>query len=82
MYVQALILPTNTKGRNIMGYLESIFSFIGDATWGWALIPFLVVIGVFFTLASGFVQFQFFGRMFRVLFPGGQQPEQTHSGVP
>jgi AGCS family alanine or glycine:cation symporter len=61
-----------------MAYLESIFNFIGDATWGWALIPFLVVLGVFFTLTSGFVQFQFFGRMFRILFPGGQATAEGH----
>jgi AGCS family alanine or glycine:cation symporter len=61
-----------------MTYLESFFGFIGDATWGWALIPFLVVLGVFFTLTSGFVQFQFFGRMFRVLFPGQQPAAEGH----
>jgi AGCS family alanine or glycine:cation symporter len=61
-----------------MGFLESIFNYISDATWGWALIPFLVVLGVFFTLASGLVQFQFFGRMFRVLFPGGQAASEGH----
>jgi AGCS family alanine or glycine:cation symporter len=61
-----------------MGYLESFFGGIGNATWGWSLIPFLVVLGVFFTLASGFVQFQFFGRMFRVLFPGGQPEPGGH----
>ena len=55
-----------------MGFLQDVFGAIGDATWGWALIPFLVVLGGFFTLASGFVQFRYFGRMFRVLFPGGQ----------
>ena len=57
-----------------MQTIEAIFNAIGDGTWGWSLIPFLVVLGAFFTLASGFVQFRFFGRMFRILFPG-QQPE-------
>ncbi len=57
-----------------MSFLESIFNAIGTGTWGWSLIPFLVVLGAFFTLASGLVQFQFFGRMFQVLFPG-KQPE-------
>ena len=57
-----------------MAFLESIFGAISDGTWGWSLIPFLVVLGIFFTLASGLVQFRFFGRMFKVLFPG-QQPE-------
>ncbi|WP_339114912.1 alanine/glycine:cation symporter family protein [Thioclava sp. GXIMD2076] len=50
-----------------MDFLELIFSKIGDLTWGWSLIPILVVFGVFITLATGFVQFRFFGRMFRVL---------------
>jgi AGCS family alanine or glycine:cation symporter len=61
-----------------MSFLESIFGAIGDGTWGWSLIPFLVVLGVFFTLASGFVQLRFFGRMFRVLFPGGQVEPGQH----
>ncbi len=61
-----------------MSYLENIFNAIGDGTWGWSLIPFLVVLGCFFTLASGFVQFRFFGRMFRVLFPGGQPEPGQH----
>ena len=50
-----------------MEMIESIFRVIGDLTWGWSLIPFLVVIGLFFTVASGFVQFTYFKRMFRVL---------------
>ncbi|MBK9259944.1 MAG: alanine:cation symporter family protein [Polyangiaceae bacterium] len=51
-----------------MKQLEAIFGFIGDATWGWSLIPFLVILGAFFTIASGFVQFRYFWSMFRVLF--------------
>jgi Na+/alanine symporter len=50
-----------------MEMIESIFGVIGDLTWGWALVPFLVVIGLFFTVATGFVQFTYFKRMFRVL---------------
>jgi AGCS family alanine or glycine:cation symporter len=50
-----------------MEFLESLFGVIGDLTWGWALVPFLVVLGLFFTFASGFVQFKYFFRMFRVL---------------
>ncbi|MQX37201.1 alanine:cation symporter family protein [Roseospira navarrensis] len=51
-----------------MEFIEGIFGRISDLTWGWSLIPFLVVLGVFFTLISKLVQFQFFGRMFRVLY--------------
>lgn len=50
-----------------MALLESFFGLIGDLTWGWALIPLLVVFGVFITALTGFVQFRFFKRMFRVL---------------
>ncbi|PVB61148.1 alanine/glycine:cation symporter family protein [Labrenzia sp. 011] len=50
-----------------MQFVESFFALIGDLTWGWALIPFLVVIGIFFTVVTGFVQIRFFLRMFRVL---------------
>jgi len=50
-----------------MELLESFFGLIGDLTWGWALIPILVVLGIFTTAMTGFVQFRFFGRMFDVL---------------
>ncbi|MDO6462071.1 alanine/glycine:cation symporter family protein [Granulosicoccaceae sp. 1_MG-2023] len=50
-----------------MDFLQSLFGTIGDLTWGWSLIPFLVVLGLFFTIGSGFVQFRYFFRMFRVL---------------
>ncbi|MEM9105614.1 MAG: alanine/glycine:cation symporter family protein [Pseudomonadota bacterium] len=50
-----------------MGALESLFGLIGDLTWGWSLIPILVILGLFITALTGFVQFRFFTRMFRVL---------------
>ena len=59
-----------------MELLESFFGIIGDLTWGWALIPFLVVLGLFFTLTTGFVQFTFFGRMFRVLLNKNQTADK------
>lgn len=55
-----------------MAFLEKAFVLIGDLTWGWALVPLLVVLGLFFTAGSGFVQFRFFTRMFRVLFKANQ----------
>ena len=53
-----------------MAQIDSFFGLVGDLTWGWSLIPILVVLGVFITMATGFVQFEFFGRMFRVLTRG------------
>ncbi|WP_011582017.1 MULTISPECIES: alanine/glycine:cation symporter family protein [Chelativorans] len=50
-----------------MEFVIKFFELIEELTWGWALVPILVVFGLFITGASGFVQFQFFGRMFRVL---------------
>jgi AGCS family alanine or glycine:cation symporter len=50
-----------------MAILETIFGYIGDLTWGWSLIPILVVLGVFITALTGFVQFEYFTRMFKVL---------------
>lgn len=50
-----------------MEFLELIFGKIGDLTWGWSLIPILVIFGCFITIATGFVQFEYFTRMFRVL---------------
>ncbi|MEN2396288.1 alanine/glycine:cation symporter family protein [Pseudomonas halotolerans] len=50
-----------------MEFLQTLFGYVDSLTWGWSLIPILVVFGVFITIMSGFVQFEFFGRMFRVL---------------
>ncbi|TPW30781.1 alanine:cation symporter family protein [Martelella alba] len=51
-----------------MDFFNTIFDAINNLTWGWALVPFLVIFGVFFTISTGFVQFRFFKRMFGVLF--------------
>lgn len=50
-----------------MGLIQGFFGLMGDLTWGWALIPLLVVLGVFFCIGTNFVQFRYFKRMFRVL---------------
>ncbi|GLS14537.1 alanine/glycine:cation symporter family protein [Hydrogenophaga electricum] len=52
-----------------MEVVTKLFTLLEDLTWGWSLIPILVIFGVFMTLMSGFVQFRFFDRMFRVLWP-------------
>lgn len=40
---------------------------LNDLLWGKVLIGVLVVLGIWFTVASRFVQFRYFGRMFRIL---------------
>jgi AGCS family alanine or glycine:cation symporter len=61
-----------------MELIERIFGVIGDLTWGWALIPILVVLGLFFTVATGFCQLRYFGRMFRVLL-GRNKPDDPNA---
>lgn len=52
-----------------METIIQLFTLLENLTWGWALIPILVVFGVFMTVLTGFVQLRFFTRMFRVLAP-------------
>jgi len=50
-----------------MEFLQTLSGYVDSLTWGWSLIPILVIFGVFITIMSGFVQIEFFSRMFRVL---------------
>jgi AGCS family alanine or glycine:cation symporter len=52
-----------------MEFLTNAFGRLDAITWGWALIPILVVLGIYFTLTTGFVQFRYFGRMFKLAHP-------------
>ncbi len=61
-----------------MAFLEGLFGIIGNLTWGWALIPLLVVFGVFITVLTGFVQFRYFKRMFRIL-TGADGPDDPNA---
>ena len=44
-----------------------MLDFLNDILWGKVLIALLIIVGIGFTLASRFVQFRYFGRMFRIL---------------
>lgn len=44
-----------------------MLDFLNDLLWGKVLIALLIAVGIGFTLASRFVQFRYFGRMFRIL---------------
>ncbi len=50
-----------------MDWIKEFFNVIDFLTWGWSLIPILIVFGVFMMIGSGFPQIEYFGRMFRVL---------------
>ena len=44
-----------------------MLAFLNDILWGKILIALLIAIGIGFTVVSRFVQFRYFGRMFRIL---------------
>jgi AGCS family alanine or glycine:cation symporter len=44
-----------------------MLDFLNDILWGKVLIALLIAVGIGFTVASRFVQFRYFGRMFRIL---------------
>ena len=44
-----------------------MLGFINDLLWSYVLIVVLVGLGLLFTISSNFVQFRYFGRMFRIL---------------
>ncbi len=50
-----------------MHYIYYMFDIVNKLTWGWSLVPLLVILGVFITILTNFVQFRFFTRMFKVL---------------
>lgn len=53
-----------------MDFLGSINEFVlgaGDKLWTWAVLPILIVLGLYFTLRSGVVQFRWIPEMFRTL---------------
>ena len=58
-----------------METITQFFTLLENLTWGWALIPILVVFGVFMTALTGFVQLRFFTRMFRVLSPKNEHAD-------
>ena len=63
---------------DIMAFLQSIFLQIDFFTWGWSLIPMLVIFGIVFTISTRFIQLKYFGRMWRVLGGGDKvaDPDQ------
>jgi len=47
--------------------LESGVTFLNDLVWTYILIAVLIVLGLYFSIKNNFVQFRYFGEMFRIL---------------
>ncbi|ASA95912.1 MULTISPECIES: alanine/glycine:cation symporter family protein [Anoxybacillus] len=57
-----------------MQLLQTIVSFLNNILWSYVLIALLIIVGLYFTFRTKFVQFRYFGEMFRVITEG---PEKT-----
>ena len=57
----------NKKEGKIMDLLGSIVGSINNIIWSYVLIGMLVCIGVYFTLATKFVQIRLLGEMMRLM---------------
>ncbi|QGU96757.1 amino acid carrier protein [Clostridium bovifaecis] len=56
-----------------MDFLQKIISVLNTALWSYVLIALLIILGLYFTIKSRFVQFKFFGEMFRLLGEGASK---------
>lgn len=55
-----------------------MLAFLSDLLWSKVLIAFLIGLGVWFTAASRFVQFRYFGNMFSILSSKNRQHDDQH----
>ena len=49
-----------------MELIQAFFGKLGDLTWGWSLVPMLIIFGLLFTIVGNFAQVKYFKRMFSV----------------
>ncbi|PYZ96588.1 sodium:alanine symporter family protein [Alteribacter lacisalsi] len=64
-----------------MKVLEFLEFFIDDILWTWILIGLLIGLGLWFTISTGFVQFRYFGEMFKVVFEKSTISSKGKQGV-
>ena len=63
-----------------MELLNNLVGITNEFLWSKVLIIMLIVLGIYFTFRTNFVQFRFFGEMFRLLGDGakGEKKELFH----
>lgn len=64
-----------------MNLLNTIINTTNDILWGNVLIILLVVLGIYFTWQTGFVQFTYLKEMFALLGDGIGKNAATHKGI-
>jgi alanine or glycine:cation symporter, AGCS family len=60
-----------------MAIIESAVSFLNNILWQYVIIVTLIMMGVYFTIRSKFVQFRYFGEMFRII----GEPKGNKKGI-
>ena len=64
-----------------MEILNNIVLSINDFMWTYILITMLIVLGVYFTIRTNFVQFRYFGEMFRLLGDGNSKEAKKEGKI-
>ena len=67
--------------ENFTDWLHALVNTINDPLWS-GLVYMLLGVGIFFTLATGFVQFRLFGRSIREMLGGRKQGDDPHGITP
>lgn len=65
------------RGLNVMNILSWLVGPANDFIWTYVLIGLLLLIGVYFTIRTKFVQVRLFGEMFRLIF----EKKESNDGV-
>lgn len=65
--------------NHILEKLNSIITLSNDILWTYVLIAPLIVLGVYFTFKTGFVQFRYIKEMFRLLTDGATEKKEKGS---
>ena len=63
--------------ETLLGFIDSINTLL----WSYVLIAMLIVLGVYFTFRTKFVQFRYFGEMFRLLGDGAGKGAKSEGKV-
>jgi hypothetical protein len=70
------LLHRRKRGR-LLGIIESAVSFLNNILWSYVIIATLITMGVYFTIRTKFVQFRYFGEMFRII----GEPKGNKKGI-
>ena len=59
-----------------MEFLNNVVTVMNDLLWAKVLIVMLITLGIYFTIRTNFVQFRYFGEMFRLLGDGTKDKKE------